>query len=567
MPRVDQIEADSRPAVRSLVAQRLLITGATGVLAVLLWLMWVIRFRPWVAHNDFAVMRVALERMLDGHFPTVGTYSRLGVYHPGPLREWVFVLPYALGGGRAATLPATALLLNIGWVVACTWLALRCLGGGCRIAVMAGVTLLVVGLGPNLASAWNPHLAILPLYAACWSVTLLWRAGARNTPLALLAVAATSFAGQMHASALPVAGLLLTAAVGLPIAREWPRFGWRSAAPLGLSLLLWSGVLVDLRRGGSSNLVNLAQAGSGSTLGVGDALGLVSRLLWPPTGVTGLSIRPSAASLTGFSRMWAVALVVALAATSMLAFRRRSGPEHVRKTFGRVTPGEAEWIKPVQAGSTSSEQVADLVWRSAVVALALIVVAILTVAAFVPPPFRYLFGPLQAVSVFALAVLVAWPLHALGQQLPQPPTLIALSCFCFVMFVVVPIDDHESAARRRLGIDAAVDQFLEEHPDRSTIHVIGLDMVGASVQDEVAVIAYRAGREIRSSQFGLHLPAPTGQELVLAAAMGESYACLLADPAAHPVLTGLIGESPFGIFGLDVRSAQELPCAPDQRNP
>jgi hypothetical protein len=516
------------------------------VLLSLLWIAWLFRFRPWVAHNDFAVMRISLERALDGHLPTVGTYSRLGVYHPGPLREWVFVVPYALGGGRAATLPATALVLNAAWLVACGWLAARCGTGGCRIALWGGATLLVVGLGPNLASPWNPHLAILPLYVACWSVTLLCRGGNRDVPLSLLAVAAASFAGQLHASALPVAGSLVVCAVLLPVVRAGRRWDWRAWLPLAVGLVLWSGVLIDLRKLGSSNLIDLAQTGASSTLGVGNALGLVSRLLWPPTAAAGLSIRPSVASLVGFSRVWFVALVAGLVATVWSAFRLRNHARHVHAEL-------------------------EAVWRAAAVALALLTISVFTVAAFAPPPFRYLFGPLQAVAVFALTVLACWPIAMLVRRVPERATtaastagLAVLACVCIAMFCFVPVDDHESAARRELGIDAAVTQFLAAHPDWRTIEVVGLDMMGASAQDEVAVVTYRAGRVVRSAQFGLHLQPPDGTEPVLVVAMGPSFDCLIAEQDVEQVLSGFVRASPIGIFGLEANEARRSPCLADR---
>ncbi len=535
----------------------MLVTAIASLLA-LLWVAWVFRFRPWVAHNDFAVMRLSLERALDGHIPVVGTYSRLGVYHPGPLREWVFVGPYALGGGRAATLPATALVLNATWLLACGRLAVRCGRGGCRIALLGGATLLVVGLGPNLASPWNPHLAILPLYVACWSVTLLCRGGNRDLSLALLAVASASFAGQLHASALPVAGSLLVCAVLLPVVHPWSRLDWRSCLPLGFGLLLWSGVLIDLRKLGSSNLVDLVQTGANSTLGLGNSLGLVSRLLWPPTGATGLSIRPSAASLVGFSRLWVIALAAGLVGTAWWTVRRRNQLGHLAAD-GTVPDGDTS------NGDASVES--DTVWCGALVALATLTIAVLTIAAFAPPPFRYLFGPLQAVAVFALTVLACWPIGALLRLAPGRASAAAsaavcavLACLCVGMFIFVPVDDHESAARRALGVDAAVMRFLDDHPEWRTVEVAGLDMVGASAQDEVVVVAYRAGREVRSSQFGLRLPPPDGSEPVLAVAMGPSLECLLADQAAQQVLLGSVGESPIGIFGLEADPAGRSRC-------
>jgi hypothetical protein len=553
------VTAASRQAF---AGRRLWVITAASLLLASLWVVWVVRFGPWVAHNDFAVMRVSLERALDGHIPTVGTYSRLGVYHPGPLREWVFVVPYALGGGRAATLPATALVLNAAWLLACGWLAVRCGAGGCRIALFAGATLLVVGLGQNLASPWNPHLAILPLYVACWSVTLLAREGDRELSVALLAVVATSFAGQLHASALPVAGTLLAWAVLFPIVRAWPRWSVRPCLPLLLGLVLWSGVLVDLRKLGSSNLVDLAQTGAISTLGVGDALGLVSRLLWPPTGATGLSIRPSAASLVGFSRVWAVVLVAGLVGTAWWAYRSGNRSRQLpRDATPPASDVETEAVDPAVHVEL------ETVWRGAVVALATLTISVLTIASFAPPPFRYLFGPLQAVAVFALAVMACVPIGILVRRAPQRTAAAAstagltlLACVCVAVFVFVPVDDHESAARRELGVEPAVLQFLEAHPDWQTVEVVGLDMLGASAQDEVAVVAYRAGRDVRSAQFGLHLQPPDGTEPVLAVAMGPSFECLIAESAAQPVLSGLVGASPIGVFGLEADAARRSAC-------
>ena len=74
--------ADDRPATGAPSARRTWRTAVGAVLvAAVLWVLWVIRFEPWVAHNDFAVMRVSLERMLDGHVPTVQREEREQVDH------------------------------------------------------------------------------------------------------------------------------------------------------------------------------------------------------------------------------------------------------------------------------------------------------------------------------------------------------------------------------------------------------------------------------------------------------------------------------------------------------
>ena len=94
-------------------------------------------------------------------------------------------------------------------------------------------------------------------------------------------VCAASFAAQLHASALVVGGALLAAAlIGVAVQRTWTTVG----LAVGLATLLWSGPLIDLLEGADANLVRLGTVGSdGVSVGPADALGHVSRLLWPAT--------------------------------------------------------------------------------------------------------------------------------------------------------------------------------------------------------------------------------------------------------------------------------------------
>ena len=201
--------------------------AVVGSLAV--WVVGLVWFRPWVAHDDFAIFRIALERELDGHVRLVGAHSRLGVFHPGPLREWIFALPYWAGGGRSAALPATALVLNAGWVVWTLVLLWRLRPRRWAVAGATGLALVVVALGADVGSPWNPHLAVLPTYLACWSlVTIIARDGRGWAAC----ICSASFAAQLHASVLVVGGSVLVAAL---VATLWRRRTPVTAGALGLT--------------------------------------------------------------------------------------------------------------------------------------------------------------------------------------------------------------------------------------------------------------------------------------------------------------------------------------------
>jgi hypothetical protein len=498
--------------------------GAAAALA--LWLLALVHFRDWVAHNDFAILRLDLERQLDGHVRLVGAYSRLGAYHPGPLHEWAMLGPYWASGRRAAALPATALVLEALWAVWIVVTARRAPTRAATLALLGGLLALVVAIGPNLASPWNPHLAILPTYLAATAAVLVW-IGERRAWLA--AVVGSSFAAQAHASAL-LAGAVVLGVVAVVLAgdatrerrtvgdRPEPRPAARRLASAAVvAVAAWSGPLVDLRRLDDANLVRLLTDGAdGARVGLGDALGHVSRLLWPPAVLGGDAIRPTADLMAGWSRL--LVLGVLLTALVLVA------------TQGRA-------------------------W--AIAAIAALVVAVASVSAFVEPPFPYLYGAVQALGVFAVAALAvalaaasssaASALvparaveHSVG-RLAQSALLVAVA----VPFVLVPADDHESADRRALGVEDAVDAALADHPDWDVVAVVGVDMRAAIVEAEVADVAYRRGLTVRSDRPGLGLPPIEGGEPLLAAAMGPARDCLVAaaaerSPGVSVVVEGVI---------------------------
>lgn len=520
----------------------------------LLWLAGLVWFRPWIAHNDFAIFRIALERELDGHVRVVGAHSRLGVFHPGPLREWVFALPYWLSGRRAAALPATSLVLNVGWSIWILAVARRLRPLAWGSVCVAGLVVLVVALGPDLSSPWNPHLAILPMYLACWAtVSVLSRRGTGW----VAAICATSFAAQLHASALIVAGgLLVVVLIGLAFQRR----SVRSASAVVLGLLLWSGPIVDLRKGADANLVRLGTVGAdGESVGFGDAAGHVSRLLWPGTPLRRVTVRPTVEVLAGFHRWWLLLVVLALGALA----------------------AHAIWAGRVD-GSDGREELGreDVVIQrvSAVVAVTVLTVTVASISLFVEPAYRYLYGPLQAGAVFGLMVVLGMMVAALADRTDieaidwsrlaaNPVALAAIPVGLAALLVAIPRQDGPSEQREELELEEAVSAALRDRPAWRTVEAIPLDLRGAGGLDaEVLDVALRFGADARSRRSELGLSAPEAVDGVFGVAMSPSRDCLLAQSGVDEIVRGetATGEI-FSIFTIEPDSVADRECIAARR--
>lgn len=506
-----------------------------------LWVVGLVWFRPWVAHDDFAIFRIALERELDGHVRLVGAHSRLGVFHPGPLREWIFALPYWASGGRSAALPATALVLNAGWVVWTLALLWRLRPRRWAVAGVAGLAVVVVALGADVGSPWNPHLAVLPTYLACWALVTVVARDGRGW---VACICAASFAAQLHASMLVVGGSVLVAVL---VAILYRRCTPATTSALGLTALLWAGPVIDLRRGSGANLVRLATVGAdGDPVGAAAAAGHVSRLLWPGTPWSRDSVRPSIIEFTGFHRWWLALVVVALAATVASFF---IGSDDRDGTSGAVDDAKPDRLALVASA----------------VALAVITLTIVSVSLFVEPAYRYLYGPLQASAVFALVVALTGATTvgvALGDRattsalVSASATAISFAVVTAVIvgvFVSVPRADGPSAARSELGVEGAVTSALALRPSWRSVEALPLDLRGAGDLDaEVLDVALRRGVDARSRRVELGLEAPDLVDGVFAVAMAASRECLLAEPATDEIIRGAseAGEV-FSVIAVD----------------
>jgi hypothetical protein len=517
------------------------VVGVVGVVA--LWLFGLVWFRPWIAHDDFAIFRIALERELDGHVRLVGAHSRLGVFHPGPLREWVFALPYWLSGRRSAALPATALVLNAGWVVWTLVVLSRLRPRRWGVVGAFGLALVVVALGADVGSPWNPHLAVIPAYLACWSLATVV---ARDGDGWIACICSASFAAQLHASMLIVGGVVLAAAL-ITIAIR--RGTTNTALAFGLALMLWSGPIADLRKGSGANLVRLATVGAdGDPVGVPDAVGHVSRLIWPGTPWDRISVRPSIIEFTGFHRWWLLLVVAVLVlAATMHWTDRAEGPDEA-----------------------SAPDRLPLV--ASVVALAGIALTVVSVSFFVEPAYRYLYGPLQAPAVFALVVALGALVTAVegwsGRSVPWPGWSTAVAAPAIVIativavFAAVPRQDGPSVARRELGVEGAVTAALANRPTWESVEAVSLDLRGAGDLDaEVLDVAVRRGVDARSRRVELGLDAPDQVDGVFGVAMAPTRECLLSEPEAEEIIRGTSDAGDvFSVIALDRSSVAYDRC-------
>lgn len=194
--------------------------------------------RPYVPLGDHALLELGVRRVLDGHPPEVGPFSRYGWFHPGPAIYYVLAPGYLLTGGASWSLPVATLVINIACLGSCVEVVRRRLGS--VSAAWAALTLLVFlrqlpdGL---LRDPWNPFLALPPFLLAvllCWAAT---NGSRRALPAAVVLM---SFSLQCHvgyavAAAAVAAGVVVLAVVTRRLA--WPKRRTAGLAVLAVGLM------------------------------------------------------------------------------------------------------------------------------------------------------------------------------------------------------------------------------------------------------------------------------------------------------------------------------------------
>ncbi len=164
---------------------------------------------------DTATTSIATLQAARGEL-VVGSYSRYGWNHPGPLLYQILAGPYELSGRREIALKWTALALNLAWLGGLLAIVGR-RAPGLAVAVAVALVPLLWREQRLLFSAWNPFVTVLALACGVAAAADLATGRAWRTRLGLTClIVPLSFCVQAHAGLLvPSAVCMLVAACGL----------------------------------------------------------------------------------------------------------------------------------------------------------------------------------------------------------------------------------------------------------------------------------------------------------------------------------------------------------------
>lgn len=280
----------------------------------------------WVPVSDDAVTAVLTDDVLSFDTPQLGMRSTAGDgtgNHPGPMLFWVMAPLAAVSGSAPWSYLLSIAVLACACVVGIALTARRAAGTGALVGALAVTMVMSLSLGRQLiVDVWNPHAAVLPFLLSLfvvWAVASGWSWG---LPLAALGL---SFVAQAHLVYVPLAAVLLLAAVLVVVRgpRPWPPV----AAAAGVGALVWALPLFEQLTSDEGNVTKtLAAADAEGGAGYGWAVGALARAVgvvpsWvAPARWTADEIEPGTPPLTALTAVVVVAAVVGL---GVGAWRRR----------------------------------------------------------------------------------------------------------------------------------------------------------------------------------------------------------------------------------------------------
>ncbi len=195
------------------------VAAVWGVVALAVGLLAWVRtapYPPFSSAGDIAMLETYTLHATDGR-ALLGPYSRFGWNHPGPLLFYLLAPGYALSGYRTTALYVGSAVLNVAALALVTWAVARFARPAFAIACAATAALFMFRIQESIASAWTPHVLVLPMMA----LVVIGAAVAIGrirwiVPLAIVA----SFLVQTHVGAVPTVAAIVLVAVTAGLV--WP---------------------------------------------------------------------------------------------------------------------------------------------------------------------------------------------------------------------------------------------------------------------------------------------------------------------------------------------------------
>jgi hypothetical protein len=265
-----------RPALR-----RGLVVGAVAVavLPLVVGLVAVLARGEFAIHSDNALRELRVRDFGSRDTPLVGSYTRFGWNHPGPLLLYVLAVPYRLLGANFAGLQAGALLLNAFAIVGIAVVAYRRGGVVLVFWSLTLVTVLVHAIGADrIADPWEPHILVLPL---AFLLFLAFDAAAGHPWTLPFAAGVMTLIAQAYAVLAPAAVALFAWALVVVVVRDRSqlrRLLRPALVTAAVLAVLWVPPVVEQFREDPGNLREMWSfvREPNETLGLGDAYSAVA---------------------------------------------------------------------------------------------------------------------------------------------------------------------------------------------------------------------------------------------------------------------------------------------------
>jgi hypothetical protein len=329
---------------------------------------------PFREVSDGAVLEIYTLEALRGRL-LVGPYSRFGWHHPGPLYFYLEAPWYWASGLHTAGVQAGAIAINLTAAAVATWALVASTRASIAVPVCVSMAWYTFRASDVLASAWNPHVIVLPLVAFVVVASTFCAAGGLSSLLWTIVLG--SFVVQTHLGTAPVVAVLGLIAIAV----RWRTIAVHWIAAGCVALFLWFPPLLDevIHRPGNLTLIVdfFGHTAGGQPLArAAAAWGSMSAGVVRPGFVVATGVLLRSAARWPF--VFAAAEVAALLAIGLLACRQH------RPLAWLATMSAAASLVALAATTRIHDQIIDheIFWMSALGALNIGVIVGAAIGAF-----------------------------------------------------------------------------------------------------------------------------------------------------------------------------------------